>query len=133
MEWDEPLTGAPLSKWESMGTDLLTDQQIRVPRYLLCDVQHRVDSYSLIGFCDASKKAYAAVVHLRVITQEGLHVKFLTSKTRVNPLQPKTISRLERLSALPLARLLLSVEKGLESRLPLSEKTCYTDSKVAQR
>ena len=131
LEWDEPLTGAPLSKWESMVADLQADQQIHVPRYLLCDVHHQVDSYSLIGFCDASKKAYAAVVYLRMKTQEGFHVKFLTSKTRVNPLQPQTIPRLELLSALLLTRLLVSVRKGLESRLSLSETTCYTDSKVA--
>lgn len=131
LEWDEPLTGAPLVKWESMVADLQIGQQIHVPRYLLCDVYHGVDSYSLIGFCDASKKAYAAVVYLRVETQEGLHVKFLTSKTRVSPLQPQTIPRLELLSALLLARLLVSVRKGLESRLPISEVTCYTDSKVA--
>lgn len=131
LEWDEPLTGAPLRRWESMVADLQADQQVRVPRYLLCEVHHEVDSYSLIGFCDASKKAYAAVVYLRVKTKEGLHVKFLTSKTRVNPLQPQTIPRLELLSALLLTRLLVSVEKGLESRLPLSETTCYTDSKVA--
>ena len=114
-----------------MVTDLQTDQQIRVLRYLLCDVQYQVHSYSFIGFCDALKKAYAAVVYLRAKTQEGLHTKFLTSKTRVNSLQPKTTPRLELLSALLLARLLVSVEKGLESRLPLSEMTCNTGSKVA--
>ena len=68
LEWDEPLTGAPWSKWECMVTDLQADQRIHVPRYLLHDIQHQVDSYSLIGFCDASKKAYTAVVYLRVKT-----------------------------------------------------------------
>ena len=85
LEWDESLTGAPLSKWESMVADLQADQQIHVPRYLLCDVHHQVDSYSLIGFCDTSKKAYAAVVYFRMKTQEGFHVKFLTSKTSQSP------------------------------------------------
>ena len=112
-------------------TDLQADQHVRVPRYLLYDIHHEVDSYTLVGFCDASKKAYAAVVYLRVKTMEGIHGKFLTAKTRVNPLQPQTIPRLELLSALLLTQLLVSVEKELESRLPLSETTCYTDSKVA--
>ena len=70
-----------------MVTDLQADQQTRVLRYVLCDVHHQVDSYSLIGSCDTSKKAYAAVVYLRVKTQEGFHVKFLTSKMRVIPLR----------------------------------------------
>ena len=100
LEWDEPLTGAPLSKWESMVTDLQADQQVRVPRYLLSDIHYPVDSYSLVGFCDASKKAYTAVVYLRMKIQAGFRVKFLTSKTRVSPLQPQTIPRLELLSAL---------------------------------
>ena len=99
-------------------TDLQADWQIRVARHLLCDVHHEVDSYSLIGFCDASKKAYAAVVYLQAKTQEGFHIEFLSSKTRVNPLQPQTIPRLELLSALLVTRLLVSVKKGLESRLP---------------
>ena len=114
-----------------MVTDLQADQQVCVPRSLLCDVHLEVDPYSLIGFCDASKKVYAAMVYLRVKTKGGLHVKFLTSKARVNTLQPQTILRLELLLALLLTRLLVSVEKGLKSRPPLSETTCYTDSKVA--
>ena len=47
-----------------MMTDLQTAQQIRIPRFLLCDIHHQVHSYLLIGFCDASKKAYAAIVYL---------------------------------------------------------------------
>ena len=118
LEWDEPLTGATLKKWESMVTDLQADQQIRVARHLLCDVHHEVDFYSLIGFCDASKKAYAAVVYLRAKTQEGFHAEFLSSKTRVNPLQPQTISRLELLSALLLTRLLVSVKRDWSQEYP---------------
>ena len=66
--WDEPLTGPPLMKWESMLTDLQMAQQICIPRFLLCDIHHQVHSYLLVGFCDASKKAYAAIVYLRVKT-----------------------------------------------------------------
>ncbi len=131
LEWDEPLTGNPLSKWESMVTDLQVDQQIQVPRYVLHEVHGQVDSCSLVGFCDASKRAYAAVIYLRVKTPEGFQIRLLASKTRVNPLQPPTIPRLELLSALILTRLLVSVKKALEGRLPPLETICYTDSKVA--
>ena len=129
--WDELLTGEPLCKWESMVYDLQEDRQILIPRYLLSDVYQQVDTYALIGFCDASKRAYGAVVYLHIRTAAGSHVKFLAFKTRVSPLQPQTIPRLELLSALLLARLVASIQRSMESRLPLSDKICYTDSKVA--
>ena len=131
LEWDEPLTSSLLVKWESIVDDLQSDHRIHISRYLLDDVSLTVDSFSLTGFCDASEKAHAAVVYIRAKTQKGFHVRFLTSKTRVNPLQPQTIPRLELMSALLLTRLLVSVKNALESRLLLSETICYTDSKVA--
>ena len=63
----------------------------------------------LHGFCDASAKAYGAVVYLRVVTTCGIYVRFLVSKTRVAPLSNQTIPRLELLSAVILARLMHSV------------------------
>ena len=64
---------------------LQTAQQIRIPRFLLCDVHHQVQFYSQIGFCDTSNKAYAAIVYLQVKTSDRVYVNFLASKTRVNP------------------------------------------------
>ena len=129
--WDQPLTGGLLRKWNSMILDLRGASPVSIPRYLLYDVSHEVESYSLSGFCDASKRAYAAVVYLRVKTSVGYTVRFLASKTRVTPLRDQTIPRLELLSALLLARLVTSIKESLASRLPLSDPTCYTDSRVA--
>ena len=105
VEWDEPLSNALLTKWESIVNDLQSDHRLHISRYLLHDVSQTVDSFSLTGFCDASEKAHAAVVYIRAKTQEGFHVRFLTSKTRVNPLQSQTILCLELMSALLLTRL----------------------------
>ena len=114
-----------------MTIDLQRASPIRIPRYLLHDVSHEVESYGLHGFCDASLRAYAAVVYLRIKTSAGYSVKFLASKTRVTPLREQTIPRLELLSALLLARLMTSIKESLATRLPLSDPTCYTDSRVA--
>jgi len=113
------------------STCLRTSAPILVPRYLLYNVSNEVESYSLHGFCDASLRAYAAVVYLRVKTCTGYSVTFLASKTRVTPLQEQAIPRLELLSALLLARLITSVKESLVARLPLSDLTCYMDSRVA--
>ena len=57
-------------------------------------------------------------------------MRFVASKTRVAPVHEQTIPRLELLSALLLSRLVTSDTTSLESELPLSQPTCYTDSKV---
>ena len=40
----------------------------------------------LYGFCDASTRAYAAVVYLVTMTEVDTHVSFVAAKTRVAPL-----------------------------------------------
>ena len=131
VDWDQPLSGRLLEKWRCLIADLCESQPITVPRSYQAGVQREITSYRLCGFCDASVSAYAAVVYLVLKTDMGHVVKFVTSKSRVAPVQTQTIPRLELLSALLLARLMACVTQGLESELPLTQPTCYTDSKVA--
>ena len=84
----------------------------------------------LIGFCDASARAYAAVIYLRMEVNNNVGVTFVAAKTRVSPTRSVSIPRLELLSALLLSRLVANVEGALQSELQLGETICYTDSKV---
>ena len=61
--------------------------------------------------CDASSKAYAAVVHLLAEFCGTVNVQFLVSKNRVAP-KGHTIPRLQLLSVLLLSRLLVTVTKA---------------------
>lgn len=88
-------------------------------------------SFTLCGFCDASTKAYAAVVYLVIKTDCGVKVQFIVAKTRVSPTQKLTIPRLELLSALLLARLINTVSANLRSTMHPLDLKCYTDSLVA--
>ena len=74
-------------------------------------------SCSLIGFCDASPKAYAAVVYLRVKIGNGWYARFVVAKTRVSPMQNHSIPRLELLGALLVSRLLASITSALNPEL----------------
>ena len=130
INWDEPLTEGQLEKWHQLLSILKRAEVIMLPRCLLCDITTPIQSAQLIGFCDASMKAYAAVVYLRLKTEHSIHVRFLSSKTRVAPLKDTSIPRLELLSALLLSRLMNGVHNALEDELPLSASTCFTDSKV---
>ena len=98
---------------------------IKVPR-----CYYRVDNVlvdqQLHGFCDASKRAYAAAVYLRSVYANGdISVRLISSKTCVAPLKEQTIPRLELLGATILARLIRIVLKCLISN---TEIYCWTDS-----
>ena len=120
VEWDQPLTGKLLKKWQCLIASLREPQPLSISRCYFDDIQEKVQAYSLCGFCDASLKAYAAVVYLMVQTKSGCSLRFVVSKTRVAPVQSQTIPRLELLSALLLARLMDNVAISLGTLLPLS-------------
>ena len=129
--WDEPLTGALLAEWESLSSDLEQSEPIVIPRYCIGVDSSTVKGYLLQGFCDASQRAYAAVLYLRVETEVAVHTHLLCSKTRIAPVKGVTIPRLELLSALLLARLVSTARSALEPDIHLDKLICFTDSKVA--
>ena len=129
--WDEIVTGSLLEKWKCLLAMMKETRVITVPRCLLRDVPLPCSSVRLIGFCDASTKAYAAVVYVRLETEENVDVKFVAAKTRVAPVGGVTIPRLELLSAVLLSKLITGISSALESELQLDEAVCFTDSKVS--
>ena len=131
MAWDQPLTGSTLEKWHQLVGQLGETSPILLSRCYLEGIPEQILSYHLCGFCDASLKAYAAVVYLILDTSTQRHIRILASKTRVAPLKTQTIPRLELLSALLLARLMDSVAHALEGEVSLASPHCFSDSTVA--
>ena len=130
LNWDDRLSGEQLVKWKELVNGFHQERPILVPRWYSMGLTE-TSSYSLHGFSDASQRAYAAVVYLRVVTSSGCVVRLVSSKTRVSPAKEHTIPRLELLAALLLARLLSCVESALMEEIPLKPPICHTDSKVA--
>ena len=62
--WDEPLTGTLLAEWMSLSSDVERYEPIQITRYCVEVDSGTVKSYSLLGFFDASQKAYSAIVYL---------------------------------------------------------------------
>ena len=79
-------------------------------------------SYRLLGFYDASKHAYAAVVYLHQRKGESCRVNLVFSKLRHVP----NIPRLELLAAFIGTRAIQFVEEQL--RLTLAQKHLWSDS-----
>ena len=130
-DWDEPLSGKSLSDWKALSSDLQEAKPIAMSRCCVAGMSERVKSFSLQGFCDASQRAYAAMVYIQVEFESGKLSYLLCTKTRIAPTKALTIPRLELLSALLLARLMSSVRHAVQDEVELSEPTCYTDSQVA--
>ena len=131
LDWDGDLPEDLLREWRALLTDLKEAVPISIPRSYSYRVKGVPSSYTICGFCDASTRAYAAVIYLVIESDVSTEVKFVVSKTRVAPLQSQTIPRLELLSAFLLSKLVTSVVDCLSFTLPQIELRCYTDSQVA--
>ena len=130
VEWDEPLSGQLLIKWNSLLSGF-KGVVTSIPRCYVWSVTEEASRCSFHGFCDASLGAYAAVVYVKIETPCGITTSFVASKTRVAPVSKQTIPRLQLLSALLLANLITTVTDALKDDMPTDSVTYYTDSKVS--
>ena len=131
LDWDDQLTDELLDQWRRLVSRLNPVKPVMVPRVPLGLKGAGQPTLQLIGFCDASQMAYAAVVYLRATIGNDSTLTLLTAKTQVAPLKTVTIPRLELLSALLLARLINTVSCALENEVKLNLPVCFTDSKIA--
>ncbi|XP_076686078.1 uncharacterized protein LOC143378149, partial [Andrena cerasifolii] len=110
IDWDTTLPPAAGREWTQYVADLPSLAEVRVPRWL--GLHPRVKHLELHGFADASERAFAAVVYLRVVDDDDhAQAHLITSKTKVAPLQRVTLPRLELCAAALLSRL-VTVTKG---------------------
>ena len=103
--------------------------RLRLPVATFATLTTPTRSYQIHGFCDASDKAFAAVVYLRTEQKNGeVETNLIASKTRVAPIKKQSTPRLELLGALILARLVDSILKSLTSLKTAPSVTLWTDS-----
>lgn len=130
LDWDEPLQGKQLKQWSSLVNELKDPGPIVLPRCYFTHVSSVGASLRLVGFCDASTRAYAAVVYLEINAVSDHQRRFIAAKTHVAPLSSQTVPRLELFPALLLARLARPIYEALKFDLTLNDTICFTDSKV---
>ncbi|GFW08076.1 uncharacterized protein TNCV_2978442 [Trichonephila clavipes] len=105
--WDDPIPSSILENWNKFTKESKYLNSISIPRFLGIDQNSDI---ILHGFCDASTKAYAAVVYLK--SKQEIHL--VSAKTRVAPIKQLTIPRLELCGALLLAELISVIQKHSE-------------------
>ncbi|XP_067129093.1 uncharacterized protein [Centruroides vittatus] len=126
LSWDEPITAEVEHKWKLFRNELTLLGNLKIPRFVSLP---RLNVLDIHAFCDASEKAYCAVVYTRTMsTNCDVKVTLLTSKTKVAPLKVQSLPRLELCAAVLLANLLQTVLKYLD--VPIRDIFAWSDSTV---
>ena len=76
--WDDPLSDEFLNGWSQLLSMLEGANPISITRCV-----HRLADpkvAQLVGFCDTSSKAYAAVVYLKLEDEDSVEVKLLAAQ-----------------------------------------------------
>lgn len=125
IDWDDEVPQSINNEWTEYLTNL-NDINIQVPRWLGTNIKF---STELHGFCDASERAYAAVVYARTVSdQNNVQINLIQCKTKVSPLKFHTIPRLELLGATLLADLFTNVKTILTKNI--TKSYLWTDSEI---
>lgn len=126
--WDQHIPDNLSKLWQSLISDINILSTLRIPRYVFTDSKHQ---YQIIGFSDASEKAYCAAIYLKVISSTNTFTNLLVAKTKLAPLKTLSVPRLELLGALLLSKLYSSIQPFIQilgnERL---EDIFYTDSTI---
>nr|XP_036227894.1 uncharacterized protein LOC118682658 [Bactrocera oleae] len=126
LPWDAELPAELLNTWLIFRNSLQDISRLRIPRWLGIRVGSLVH---LHGFCDASSKAYAAVVYVQTIDNSGTSPTVLVSvKLKIAPIKDVTIPRLELCGAHLLTKTLDNVRKALD--LQDAPCTYWSDSTI---
>ena len=127
LSWDDKLSSKDKEKWNKIKEDLKNLPRCRFPRYIgITQKNQDKTTYQLVGFCDASKHAYAGVVYLHQRIGETCKVDLVFSKLQLAPNKTVSIPRLELLAALIGTRAIQFVANQLP--VQLTEKHLWIDS-----
>ncbi|XP_073811694.1 uncharacterized protein [Musca autumnalis] len=125
--WDEVISPITLSQWKIFQSDYSSLDRVSIPRWL-----HYIPSAEIQfhGFCDASEKAYAAALYVRIARGSSISTHLVYSKTRVAPVKTLSIPRLELCGAVLLAEMIDTLYDSsllaFQTAMPLANIRCQS-------
>uniref|UniRef100_A0A8D8TBX7 Peptidase aspartic putative domain-containing protein n=1 Tax=Cacopsylla melanoneura TaxID=428564 RepID=A0A8D8TBX7_9HEMI len=128
IDWDSVPPLDIVTLWNSFNTQLPLLQNLSFPRHINVEIDC---VFQLLGFSDASEKAYGAVIFSRVLLPNGtIKIEIICSKSKVAPLKVESIPRLELCGLLLLSDLMKVVTDSYSSKFKIDKSFCFTDSSV---
>jgi len=124
--WDDPIPEPILTTWTKWLDELKGIRVVGIPRYY-CGNFLSSTEIQLHLFVDASELAFAATAYFRVHSQGEVSTVFVAAKSRVAPLKPLSIPRLELQAAVMGVRLAATIKAG--HTVNISKTTFWTDSR----
>lgn len=126
LSWDDQLPTNLRNTYLHFRNQLTILNNIRISRHIKCNDPHKVE---LHGFSDSSEKAYGACLFIKSIDKNNKsYCNLLCAKSKVAPLKPVTLPRLELCGALLLSRLFQKVKESL--KIQINECFLWTDSTI---
>lgn len=126
IDWDSRINDDHFEHWQIWTKSLAVIENLKIPRWI--GFSSKNSNVQLHVFVDAGEEGFAAAAYVRVITPEGIKCNLVSAKSKVSPLKPLSIPRLELQAAVIGARLAKFVNASFSK--PVQEQYFWTDSKT---
>ena len=128
LTWDKELPDSFKENCIKWLNELQSLTPLEIPRQYFNNVASEV---KLHVFCDSSQPAYGAVAYLRGSTPKSeTQCTFVVSRSKVAPIKPQTIPRLELLAAMLGAELSKYLSNTLLPKFYKSQIILWSDSQI---
>ncbi|XP_062541852.1 uncharacterized protein LOC134209845 [Armigeres subalbatus] len=127
-DWDDEITPELYRMWGDWTRLLVHLQEVEVPRCFsgVTSREMPITSIQLHIFVDASELAYACAVYSRIVQAGEVRCVLVAAKTKVAPLKPLSIPRLELQACIIGCRLIETICSALN--LAVEARYFWTDS-----
>ncbi|XP_046808448.1 uncharacterized protein LOC124420248 [Lucilia cuprina] len=128
--WDDELPPDLIVKWQQWKENLPLITSLEVPRCYSHQLK-AAENIQLHTFVDAGELGYSAICYLRIQCNEDVSTIIVMAKSKVAPLKPVSIPRLELQAAVLGIRLAQKITKI--ERIPINSCYWWSDSKTVLR
>lgn len=113
--WDDEIPDDLKSRWEKWRAELPSLQNLRIPRCHKPEKFDEVRKAELHHFSDACQDGYGQCSYIRLVDRNGsIQCSLVMGKSRVTPLKPITIPRLELTAALVSSKISSMLRKEMD-------------------